>query len=91
MEQIAWAFDPLQTGNAHFNLSRLGARAHSYIENMYGTRTDALNAGVPTDRLIVLWSTTEEPRPHPAIDPVELVLAVAASSRRRGGPMGRSI
>ena len=24
--RIAWAFDPLQAGNAHFNLTRLGAR-----------------------------------------------------------------
>ena len=63
LEQIAWAFDPLQAGNAHFNLGRLGARSHTYIENMYGTRTDALNAGVPTDRLIVVWPTVDEPPP----------------------------
>ncbi len=72
LEAIAWAFDPLQAGNAHFNLGRLGARSHTYIENMYGTRTDALNAGVPTDRLIVLWSTAEQPRARVAIDPAEL-------------------
>jgi len=63
LEAIAWAFDPLQAGNAHFNLGRLGARSHTYIEDMYGTRTDALNAGVPTDRLIVVWSTVDEPPP----------------------------
>ena len=28
---IAWAFDPLQAGNAHFNLSRLGASAGRYV------------------------------------------------------------
>ena len=55
---IAWAFDPLQAGNAHFNLARLGATAGRYIENMYGERTDALNAGVPTDRLIAEWETS---------------------------------
>ena len=27
IERIAWAFDPLQAGNAHFNLARLGATA----------------------------------------------------------------
>ncbi|MGP0063988.1 MAG: hypothetical protein ACLQGP_10380, partial [Isosphaeraceae bacterium] len=58
---IAWAFDPLQAGNAHFNLTRLGASAGRYIENMYGLRTDALNAGVPTDRLIAEWDTTANP------------------------------
>jgi predicted GNAT superfamily acetyltransferase len=57
LERIAWAFDPLQAGNAHFNLARLGATCSRYIDNMYGPRTDALNAGVPTDRLIAEWET----------------------------------
>ncbi|MGD0040368.1 MAG: hypothetical protein ABSE84_08150 [Isosphaeraceae bacterium] len=60
---IAWAFDPLQAGNAHFNLNRLGARVHRYIDNMYGERTDALNAGVPTDRLIAEWEIDSLPQP----------------------------
>jgi predicted GNAT superfamily acetyltransferase len=59
--RIAWAFDPLQAGNAHFNLGRLGASAGRYMDNMYGERTDALNAGVPTDRLIAEWVTTDQP------------------------------
>ena len=63
---IAWAFDPLQAGNAHFNLARLGASAGRYVENMYGERTDALNAGVPTDRLIAEWDTAKESNP---VDP----------------------
>jgi predicted GNAT superfamily acetyltransferase len=58
--RIAWAFDPLQAGNAHFNLVRLGATAGRYLDNMYGERTDALNAGVPTDRLIAEWDTEPE-------------------------------
>ena len=61
IDRIAWAFDPLQAGNAHFNLGRLGATAGRYVDNMYGERTDALNAGVPTDRLIAEWDTTAEP------------------------------
>jgi predicted GNAT superfamily acetyltransferase len=61
VERIAWAFDPLQAGNAHFNLARLRASAGHFVENMYGERTDALNAGVPTDRLIVEWNTQGEP------------------------------
>ena len=59
--KIAWAFDPLQAGNAFFNLQHLGAYARRYIENMYGPRTDALNAGVPTDRLIAEWDINVEP------------------------------
>ncbi len=61
IERIAWAFDPLQAGNAHFNLAKLGASAGKYIENMYGQRTDALNVGVATDRLIAEWNTQDEP------------------------------
>jgi predicted GNAT superfamily acetyltransferase len=57
IERITWAFDPLQAGNAHFNLTRLGASSRIYVSNMYGLRTDALNAGVPTDRLIAEWPT----------------------------------
>ncbi len=28
---------------------------------MYGERTDSLNAGVPTDRLIAEWETSDTP------------------------------
>ena len=55
LDSIAWSFDPLQAGNAHFNLHRLGASAGRYIEDMYGPRTDALNLATPTDRLIAEW------------------------------------
>jgi predicted GNAT superfamily acetyltransferase len=68
---IAWAFDPLQAGNAHFNLARLGASAGRYFDNMYGERTDALNAGVPTDRLIAEWDVNRESDPGPRQDSVE--------------------
>ncbi|MGC8639876.1 MAG: hypothetical protein ACP5XB_08390 [Isosphaeraceae bacterium] len=66
---VAWAFDPLQAGNAHFNIQRLGARSCRYIDNMYGERTDALNAGVPTDRLIVEWEIEPEEKPAPKTTP----------------------
>src|SRR5258708_2012715 len=60
---LAWSFDPLQAGNARFNLDRLGATAGRYIEDMYGRRTDDLNAGAATDRLIVEWATdSDQPR-----------------------------
>jgi predicted GNAT superfamily acetyltransferase len=75
LEVIAWAFDPLQAGNAHFNLDRLGATAGRYIVDMYGPRTDALNAGTPTDRLIVEWETAETP---PAADAPTAVAALPA-------------
>ena len=60
---LAWAFDPLQAGNARFNLDKLGATSTRYVEDMYGRRSDALNANATTDRLIAEWSTEPEPRP----------------------------
>lgn len=77
---MAWAFDPLQAGNARFNLVTLGATAGRYVDDMYGRRTDALNAGAPTDRLIAVWETdpAATPRPGPAVDPRELPRLIAA-------------
>jgi predicted GNAT superfamily acetyltransferase len=61
LDVIVWAFDPLQAGNAHFNLARLGATVDHFVANMYGERTDRLNARVPTDRLIAVWSIVATP------------------------------
>jgi predicted GNAT superfamily acetyltransferase len=77
---IAWAFDPLQAGNAHFNLRRLGATASRYIEDMYGPRTDDLNRGVPTDRLIAEWPV------DPPESPIEDSLEALTSPRLVEGP-----
>jgi predicted GNAT superfamily acetyltransferase len=52
---IGWTFDPLQRGNANFNLHQLGATARIYHINFYGEMTDAINAGLPSDRLEVVW------------------------------------
>ena len=62
VDLIVWAFDPLHAGNANFNLNRLGATATRYVEDMYGPRTDSLNAGLPTDRLMVEWELGAERR-----------------------------
>ncbi|SIN89822.1 Predicted acetyltransferase, GNAT superfamily [Singulisphaera sp. GP187] len=66
VDLIAWAFDPLQAGNARFNLVKLGATSNRYVDDMYGPRTDALNLGVPTDRLIAEWELAAPPRPDAA-------------------------
>jgi len=97
---IAWAFDPLQAGNARFNLAKLGARVRRYVDNMYGPRTDALNAGVPTDRVIAEWEVADAPHPSPSsppwVEPTTLPALIEATpgasgmlepraSRRTGG------
>ena len=69
VETLAWAFDPLQAGNARFNLGKLGATSGRYVEDMYGRRSDAINANAATDRLIVEWATRPDDRPRPEGDP----------------------
>jgi predicted GNAT superfamily acetyltransferase len=58
---ITWTYDPLLALNANLNLARLGAIARQYIVNAYGEMTDALNAGLPSDRFQVEW-WTDAPR-----------------------------
>ena len=84
IDRIAWAFDPLQAGNAHFNLARLGATAARYVDNMYGPRTDALNAGVPTDRLIAEWDLTAPPRAEAPAAEASLPRLVETTERSDG-------
>ncbi len=52
---MAWTFDPMQAGNANFNLNRLGATARLYYVNHYGAMQDELNAGLASDRLEAQW------------------------------------
>jgi len=58
-EVIYWTFDPLIARNAHINLNRLGVRVAEYAENMYGVTSSALHGGLPTDRIVVAWSTDD--------------------------------
>jgi predicted GNAT superfamily acetyltransferase len=85
LDCLAWAFDPLQSGNARFNLGRLGATARRFVEDMYGRRSDALNANSTTDRLIVEWSTEDRERPPIEIDPAGLPRLIESEDR----PMAR--
>jgi predicted GNAT superfamily acetyltransferase len=57
---IYWTYDPLIARNAHLNFNRLGARLAEYAEDFYGVTDSVLHGGIPTDRLVVAWSTREE-------------------------------
>jgi predicted GNAT superfamily acetyltransferase len=57
-DRITWTFDPLQARNAYLNLHRLGAIARRYHVDHYGPMDDAINAGLPSDRLLAEWSVT---------------------------------
>lgn len=54
---VAWTFDPLMALNANFNFNKLGIFSRTYLRNFYGNMEDALNFGVPTDRLVAEWWT----------------------------------
>lgn len=61
LDLVSWSYDPLQAGNANFNLHRLGAFSRTYEVNYFGERTDTLNAGLDTDRLVVEWPVDGTP------------------------------
>ncbi len=80
LRRVVWTFDPLEHGNARLNLARLAARSDRYLTDLYGTLRDALNAGLPTDRLEVVWD----------LEAPEVVAACAgpAAGRADEGPAG---
>jgi predicted GNAT superfamily acetyltransferase len=55
LDRMVWTYDPLQGTNAAFNLRKLGATASRYYVDYYGEMPDAINRGVPSDRLEVDW------------------------------------
>ncbi len=75
---IAWAFDPLQARNAHFNLVKLGARSRRYEVDMYGARSDEVNMTSSSDRLIVEWDVNPPPRTEPDRARAERFLSIPA-------------
>jgi len=55
VEKMFWTFDPLQSRNAHLNITRLGAVVREYMCDMYGDTDSPLHRGIGTDRMIALW------------------------------------
>jgi predicted GNAT superfamily acetyltransferase len=96
--RMEWTFDPLQTGNAYFNLQKVGAVARRYLPDHYGASSSHLQAGLPTDRLVAEWhlvvagrdpaATVERIEVSPQIgawkqNPAELPKAIAEQARIR--------
>lgn len=52
---ITWTVDPLEAPNARLNIFKLRAVCRTYYRDVYGSDFGALNAGLPTDRLLVEW------------------------------------
>ncbi|MFF0203817.1 GNAT family N-acetyltransferase [Streptomyces sp. NPDC005017] len=58
LTRITWTYDPLIRRNAHFNLTKLGARPEEYLTDFYGAMDDAVNGGDPSDRVLAAWDLT---------------------------------
>lgn len=53
--KMFWTFDPLQSRNAHLNITKLGALVREYVPDMYGDTDSPLHRGIGTDRFVPLW------------------------------------
>ena len=75
---MEWTFDPLQIGNAYFNLHKLGAVARRYLPDHYGTLSSKLQAGLPSDRLVAEWHWADtQPAVREAVARVEIPAEIA--------------
>lgn len=68
---VRWTVDPLRAANAELNLRHLGATSSTYLPDYYGPML-GIDAGAPTDRLLVEWNL-DSPRvcgrvEHPPAD-----------------------
>jgi predicted GNAT superfamily acetyltransferase len=82
---VTWTYDPLMSENAHLNIRRLGAVSRSYKREVYGAMRDALNQGLPSDRLQVDWWVTSnrvESRLEGARPPLDLAHYLSAGAQR---------
>lgn len=87
---ISWTFDPLRARNAKLNLEHLGAVGARYHIDFYGEMHDALNGGLPSDRLLALWELDapevaarrrDGPPPMPDLEEVTAALDVDDDGR----------
>lgn len=51
---VRWTVDPLRAANAALNIHQLGGQASTYYEDYYGAM-QGIDAGVPSDRLLLEW------------------------------------
>lgn len=50
-----WTYDPLQSGNAYFNIVKHGVVVKKFMPNYYGYMEDEINRGMPSDRFEAEW------------------------------------
>lgn len=54
LKLITWTYDPLESLNGRFNITKLGAVCNTYHRNYHGDMS-GINAGLPTDRFEAEW------------------------------------
>jgi predicted GNAT superfamily acetyltransferase len=55
MDVMQWAFDPLQSRNAYFNIEKLGCVVREYFVNLYPGSASQFNRGLVPDRVTAEW------------------------------------
>jgi chorismate synthase len=54
IQHVRWTVDPLRAANAELNIRHLGGIASTYYNDYYGAM-QGIDAGAPTDRLLIEW------------------------------------
>lgn len=83
--RITWTYDPLIRRNAHFNLTKLGARPEEYLRSFYGAMDDAINGGDESDRVLTAWDLTAHHDPAATSTPDDSAAAHAVHAVRDVG------
>ena len=55
LDVVQWAFDPLQSRNAYFNIEKLGCVIREYNVNLYPGSDSRFNRGLDPDRFTAEW------------------------------------
>jgi len=56
LHEVRWVLDPLSSRAASLHVRRLGARPDRYYPHYFGQLGDAVNQGLETDRVRVVWT-----------------------------------
>jgi predicted GNAT superfamily acetyltransferase len=94
LDRMMWTFDPLESRNGYFNFHKLMTTSTTYRADYYGPMRDALNQGLPSDRLVVEWDlggTRKALRATQPALPILMDLADLPELRLGGVPSDRPL
>ena len=57
--RVRWTYDPLRAVNAGLNVASLGGVSDTYLNDYYGVMA-GINAGLPSDRIMLDWHLDSE-------------------------------